>query len=96
MRNFYAINLFGFIFTCIEMSEEEKNHELIHTAQAKELLYVPFYLWYVIEWTALFLKYRDGMKAYHNIRFEKEAYANQHDLHYLCHRKHFSYLRNFL
>lgn len=92
MRNFYAINLFGIIFTCIEMSEEEKNHELIHTAQAKELLYVPFYLWYVIEWTVLFLKFHDWMKAYHSIRFEKEAYSKQHDLHYLCHRRHFCYL----
>ena len=42
MRNFYAINLFGFILTCGKLSKEELNHELIHSAQAKELLYIPF------------------------------------------------------
>ena len=54
MKSFIAINLFGMIVTCEELSKEELNHELIHTAQAKELLYIPFYLWYVIEWFFFF------------------------------------------
>lgn len=44
MKSFIAINLFGIIVTCEELSKEELNHELIHTAQARELLYIPFYL----------------------------------------------------
>ena len=40
MKSFIAINLFGLIITCEELSKEELNHELIHTAQAKELLYI--------------------------------------------------------
>ena len=58
MKSFIAINLFGIIVTCEELSKVELNHELIHTAQAKELLYIPFYLWYIIEWFYLYLKYR--------------------------------------
>lgn len=54
MKSFIAINLFGMIVTCEELSKVELNHELIHTAQARELLYIPFYLWYIIEWFFLF------------------------------------------
>ena len=32
------------------------------------------------------------MKAYYNIRFEKEAYAHQNDMEYLIRRKHYCYL----
>jgi len=91
MKSFIAINLFGIIVTCEELSKEELNHELIHTAQARELLYIPFYLWYIIEWFFLFLRYRNWMWAYYNIRFEKEAYAHQEDLEYLNRRKHYCY-----
>lgn len=91
MKSFIAINLFGIIVTCEELSKEELNHELIHTAQARELLYIPFYLWYIIEWFFLFLRYQNWMWAYYNIRFEKEAYAHQEDLEYLNRRKHYCY-----
>lgn len=40
MGNFYAINLFGMIITCEKLSKEELNHERIHSAQQKELLYI--------------------------------------------------------
>lgn len=42
--------------------------------------------------TCLVLKYRNWMKAYYNIRFEKEAYAHQNDMEYLIRRKHYCYL----
>lgn len=92
MRDFYAINLFGCIITCRKLSQEELNHELIHSAQAKELLYLPFYIWYIMEWYFLYVKTKNWMKAYLNIRFEKEAYAHQNELDYLRHRKHYSYV----
>ena len=41
----------------------------------REMLYIIYYLWYIIEWIILLFKY--GSKAYRNIRFEKEAYANE-------------------
>ena len=50
------------------------------TAQQRELLYIGFYLWYVLEWLFLLAKYHNGLKAYFHIRFEKEAYNHQDDL----------------
>lgn len=63
-QNFYAINLFGLIIAFDDLSVEELPHELIHTAQARELLYIPFYIWYILEWAILFIRYKDKMKAY--------------------------------
>lgn len=89
--NYLAICLFGFIFSVRPLNAEEVNHELIHAAQQKELLYIPFFIWYVIEWLVLLIKYRDRMEAYRNIRFEKEAYRHQRDINYLRNRKHYRY-----
>lgn len=83
---FAAINLFGIIFARKNayISERTLNYEAIHTAQMKEMLYIFFYLWYVIEWfIRLFMK----GNAYHNISFEREAYTNQYNKTYLEHRK---------
>lgn len=95
-KGYLAINLFGILFVREDyehtLSSVDINHERIHTAQMKELLYIFFYIWYFIEWLILLLKYKDTSKAYKNIRFEKEAYANEEDLSYLYHRKKFNYL----
>lgn len=93
-KDFLAICLFGFIFSIRPLSRQELNHELIHAAQQRELLYLPFFVWYGLEWLILLLKYRDRMEAYRHIRFEEEAYRHQNDLSYLKHRKHFRYLRH--
>ena len=90
-ENYLAICLFGFIFAVRPLNKTELNHELIHVAQQRELLYIPFFIWYAIEWMVLLLKYRNSEKAYFNIRFEKEAYNHQRDDDYLKHRKHFHY-----
>ena len=92
-RDFLAICLFGFIFSVRPLNRQELNHELIHVAQQRELLFLPFFIWYFLEWLVLLLKYRDRMEAYRHIRFEQEAYRHQHDLTYLEHRKHYHYLR---
>lgn len=87
-----AINLFGFVFTKGDLTDIEKNHEAIHTAQMKEMLYLPFYVWYLGEYIVrLFGK----GNAYRNISFEREAYNNQQNLDYLKSRKHFSWF-NYL
>jgi hypothetical protein len=90
-KNYYAICLFGIVFTLRPLSATELNHELIHAAQQRELLYIPFFLWYGIEWLLLFLKYRDWEQAYFHIRFEQEAYRHQGDPDYLNHRRHYRY-----
>jgi hypothetical protein len=85
--NYLAINLFGFIFTLRDLDPIELNHELIHSAQQRELLYLPFFIWYGIEWLLLYFKYKDWTKAYFHIRFEQEAYRHQGNLQYLKYRK---------
>lgn len=88
---FIAINLFGVIFSVQKLSAVELNHELIHTAQQRELFFVGFYLWYIIEGLCLYLKYHDFIQAYYHIRFEQEAYRHEYDLNYLKVRKHYRY-----
>lgn len=90
-KDFLAICLCGFIFSVRPLSRVELNHELIHAAQQRELLWLPFFLWYGAEWLVLWLKYRNGMEAYRHIRFEEEAYRHQNDLNYLASRRHYHY-----
>lgn len=85
-----AINLFGVIFCRADLSEVDKNHESIHTKQMKEMLYIPFYLWYIVEYLIRLLGKGD---AYRNISFEQEAYSNEKDMNYLKNRKHFSWFK---
>lgn len=94
-KNFYAINLFGVLFVKGPCSPMLINHEKIHTAQIKDLLYLFFYLAYVVEWLVRLLQFRNGYEAYRNISFEREAYANQKNLKYLNGRKRYSFL-NYL
>lgn len=88
---YLAINLFGVVFAKVALSAVDRNHERIHTAQMRELGYIPFYIWYVLEWLVLLLRYRNLFLAYRNIRFEKEAYNHEDDLNYLSRRKHYRY-----
>lgn len=91
-KGFYAINLFGVLFVrgTRVPSDHVINHESIHTAQMKELLYIFFYMLYFFEWVFKLIKYGDSVKAYKNISFEREAYSYEYDLDYLNTRKHFA------
>ena len=93
--SFLAINLFGVIFAKGKLGRIDVNHELIHSAQMRELLYVPFYLIYVAEWLWKSIRYRSFMKGYWNISFEREAYGNERDLGYLRRRKRFAFAKYF-
>ena len=89
---FKAINLFGILFarTGSKIDSKTINHESIHTAQMKEMLYIFFYIWYVLEWVVrLFMK----GNAYRNISFEREAYDNENNLEYLDERDNFSWCK---
>lgn len=91
-KGFKAINLFGILFVrkgCI-MKDIDINHEAIHTAQMKELLYIPFYIIYFIEWIIKLIQIGNFYFAYRCISFEVEAYSNQNDLQYLKKRKHYN------
>ena len=90
-----AINIFGILFVKSNkrISEQLINHESIHTAQMKELLYIGFYLFYAIEFLYNLIKYRDSEKAYKELSFEKEAYKYENYLSYLKTRKRFAMWR---
>lgn len=95
-KGFRAINLFGVVFARKEyapLSARTINHEAIHTAQIRELLYVFFYLFYAFEWLFRLVQYRDRHKAYRNISFEREAYKNEFSTAYLKSRKLFSFTK---
>lgn len=91
-----CVNLFGTIWTR-DASWIDRcviNHERIHTAQQRELLFVPFYILYVAEWLIRLAQYRNRHDAYMNISFEREAYTYGHDLGYLPRRSRYAWLRH--
>lgn len=94
-RGFTAINLFGLIFVRKGMTftEVDLRHERIHTRQMLELLVVPFYLIYIIEWLVRLILTRHPLRAYLSISFEREAYAHQSDPDYLRHRRPYAWLK---
>lgn len=62
------------------------NHERIHLRQQLELLVLPFFIWYGIEFLVRLWQYKNVNRAYKNISFEREAYTNEKDLYYLKQR----------
>ena len=97
-KGFIAITLYPVIIFRKDkkdrITEITRNHEEIHLRQQKEWLIIFFYLIYLVEWIINIFKYKfNTHKAYWNISFEKEAYANQNDLDYLTTRKWYSNLK---
>lgn len=94
-KGYKCINLFGLVFVRSgkTVTATDIRHEAIHTAQMRELLYLPFYLWYVLEWLVRLLAFQGTRQSYRRIRFEREAYAHQDEENYLQERRHFAYLR---
>lgn len=88
-KGFKCINLFGILFCRKQLDKIDINHEAIHTKQMQEMLYIPFYIWYIIEYL---IKLIIG-NAYRNLSFEREAYNNQYNLNYLNNRKHYSWIK---
>lgn len=95
-KGFRGITLFPFI---ILFSSKEKqnhvllNHEKIHIRQQLELLILPFFLWYFLEYLYRLFQYRNKKKAYLNISFEREAYTNEKNLDYLKQRSFWNFLK---
>lgn len=95
--NYKCINLFGVFIAKKELSAININHESIHTAQGKEMIWIFFYLWYIIEWLFRLVQYQNRRQAYYNISFERESYANQSNPDYPKTRSFWAfikYLRN--
>jgi len=86
-----AITLWPFIICRDEGDETLIRHESIHIRQQTELLVLPFYIIYLFDFIVGLYKLRDPKLAYRRIRFEQEAYGNQHVEDYLSVRKNFAW-----
>ena len=94
-KGFSGITLFPFIIVSendLKLNPVMINHEKIHIRQQIELLILPFFIWYGIEFLGKWIISKDKNIAYRNISFEKEAYANEKDLNYLKQRSFWSFL----
>jgi len=93
-KNVEGITLFPFIILKEKYkgnSEEILKHEFIHIKQQIEMLVIPFFIIYLLEWFVKLFKY--GGKAYNNISFEREAYANEDVTNYTKIRKFWAWTK---
>lgn len=91
--------IFPFILLRNKEDKSNKNlihHETIHIIQQIELLIIPFFVWYIIEYIYRLFQYKFNYNlAYRNISFEREAYENDDNLDYLKKRKFYAFI-NYL
>lgn len=90
----YCVNLFG-TFWARDTSWIDRyvvNHERIHTAQQREMLFLPFYIFYLIELCIRRFQHHTRKEAYYNISFEREAYKHGKNTDYLKTRKYFAWI----
>lgn len=95
-KGFRGITLFPFIIVSERTLKQNPimiNHEKIHIRQQAELLILPFFIWYGIEFLVRLVVCKDRNKAYRNISFEREAYSNEKDLNYSKKRPFWIFLR---
>ena len=97
-KGFRGLTLYPFVFLKDKSDKENVvllNHERIHIRQQIELLVVPFYIWYSLEYLVRLIQFNDRNLAYRNISFEREAYQNEKNLDYLKQRSFWSFI-NYL
>ena len=68
-------------------------HERIHLQQQLELLIIPFYILYALNYLYNRYRYNDHDRAYLQIIFEREAYRHEADSTYLFKRKYYAWLK---
>ncbi|MFA6277397.1 MAG: hypothetical protein WC622_11645 [Pedobacter sp.] len=91
-----AMAIFPFILLKNKAQKQDPvliNHEQIHLRQQLELLILPFYFLYVLNYFINLVKYRNHHGAYINISFEKEAYYFEQDFNYLSNREWYSWVK---
>jgi hypothetical protein len=95
-RGYIGMTLYPFIILKYKLDKEDENlmnHEKIHIRQQLEMLIVPFFIWYGLEYVYRFVQYRDASQAYRNLSFEREAYKNEKDLDYVKKRSFWNFLK---
>lgn len=94
-KRFRGISLWPFVVLRNKKDAHDPvflNHERIHLKQQIELLVLPFYVFYLLEFFMRFILYGNAFKAYYNISFEREAYRNEYDLNYCKKRKLWAFM----
>ncbi|MDG5489953.1 hypothetical protein [Psychroserpens sp. SPM9] len=97
-KGYVGITIFPFIFLKFDYLKTNAvllNHEQIHLRQQIELLVIPFYIIYGVEFLIRLMKLKHWHRAYLSISFEKEAHTNEKDLNYLKSRPLFRFI-NYL
>ncbi|WP_276378501.1 hypothetical protein [Flavobacterium sp. H4147] len=95
-NGYRGMAVFPFIvmkYDCDKRNQTFVNHEKIHLRQQIELLILPFFIWYILEFIIRLIQYKNKDLAYRNISFEREAYAKETDLNYLKNRSFFQFLK---
>lgn len=94
-EGYKAMTIGPFIFVRFSyvLGTVDINHEAIHWQQQKEMLIIPFFIWYTVEFIIRYiLSGFQWHKAYRSISFEREAYCNQNIMAYLTTREPMSWL----
>ncbi len=95
-NNYLGLTIYPFVFLknrTLKKDAKLINHETIHLNQQLELLILPFFLWYIIEFLLRLFLYKNWYLAYKNISFEREAYANETNLKYNHQRGFWQFLK---
>ncbi|MDD5150509.1 MAG: hypothetical protein PHC28_08510 [Flavobacterium sp.] len=95
-KGYKGLTVFPFVFVKYPLDKENKvlvNHECIHLRQQMELLLLPFFIWYLLEFIIRLIQFKNIDLAYRNISFEREAYINEKDLYYLKQRSFWDFLK---
>ncbi|MDO5968423.1 hypothetical protein Q4Q35_01250 [Flavivirga aquimarina] len=95
-KGYNSLTIFPFVFLKSQHLKSHIvliNHEKIHLKQQLEMLLIPFYFVYAIEFLFRLFQYKKWDLAYRNISFEREAYANESNLDYLNQRSLFSFFK---
>ncbi|SDW83036.1 hypothetical protein [Flavobacterium degerlachei] len=95
-KGYRGLTAFPFVFVKYSSDKENTvfvNHEKIHLRQQLELLVLPFFILYILEYFVRLLQYKNRDLAYRNISFEREAYDNESDTSYLKKRRFFSFIK---
>ena len=95
-KGFRGFTFFPFVFLKYRKDTDNEvllNHEKIHIKQQLEMLVVPFFIWYFLEFLYRLIQFRNRNIAYINISFEREAYENEKDLNYIQSRPFWRFLK---
>nr|WP_233264597.1 MULTISPECIES: hypothetical protein [unclassified Flavobacterium] len=95
-KGYRGLTIFPFVIVKFKEDKENPillNHERLHIRQQLELLVLPFFIWYLLEYCIRLLYYKNSYLAYKNISFERECYRHEQDLNFLKKRTFFNFLK---